>query len=146
MKSRSGFTAVHAPPSHLVTSLDESLALALDAANDALGTATIAANAMAAATVIFEAMRILPKKRGSTRAREMGTLLLTPGRERCGAAHEQLMNESASRASADVPSTFAYPKYALVGEIFFRDAGLAESELLVSVKLPCGSTKANCRA
>jgi hypothetical protein len=27
----------------------------------------------------------------------MGTLQLTPGRERCGAAHEQLLNESASR-------------------------------------------------
>ena len=62
MKSRSGFTDVHAPPSHLVTSLDESLALALDAANDALGTVTIAANAMAAATVTFEAMSVLPKK------------------------------------------------------------------------------------
>jgi hypothetical protein len=42
----------------LVTSLCEFLALV--AANDALGTVTIAANAMAAATVIFEAMRILP--------------------------------------------------------------------------------------
>jgi hypothetical protein len=96
MKSRSGFTAVHAPPSHLVTSLYESLTLALEAASDAVGPATIAANAMAVATVIFETMSVLQKK-GSLRADEMGTLLLTPGRERCGTAHEQLVNESARR-------------------------------------------------
>jgi hypothetical protein len=48
--SRSGFTAVHAPPSHLVTSLDE--LLALDAANDALGRARKAASASAMPTFV----------------------------------------------------------------------------------------------
>jgi len=35
--------------------------LCFDAAYDALGMATIAANAMAAAKVIFEVMRVLPR-------------------------------------------------------------------------------------
>ena len=53
--SRSGFTAVQAPPSHLVTSLAVSF---LDAANDALGRARKAARA--AATPIFVIMLYLP--------------------------------------------------------------------------------------
>jgi hypothetical protein len=48
--SRSGFRAVHPPPSHLVKSLDE--LLALDAANDALGTARKAASASAMPTFV----------------------------------------------------------------------------------------------
>ena len=51
---------MHAPPSHLVTSLDEFLAL--DAANDALGTARKAA--IASAMPIFVTMVIPPFRMG----------------------------------------------------------------------------------
>ena len=51
---------MHAPPSHLVTSLDE--LLALDAANDALGTARKAA--IASAMPIFVTMVIPPFRMG----------------------------------------------------------------------------------
>jgi len=60
--SRSGFTAVHAPPSHLLWSLNE--LLALDAANDALGAARKAKSATAAATPIFLTMVIPPFRVG----------------------------------------------------------------------------------
>jgi hypothetical protein len=56
--SRSGFTAVHAPPSHLLWSLNE--LFALDAAKDALGAARKAKSTTAAATPIFLTMVILP--------------------------------------------------------------------------------------
>jgi hypothetical protein len=49
---------VHAPPVQLVGSVAD---LCFDAAYDAPGTATIAANAMAAKALIFKLMRVLPR-------------------------------------------------------------------------------------
>jgi hypothetical protein len=55
--------------------------------------AIIAANAMAAANVIFEVMRVLP--RVASWQTGMSALLLTVQRATCGAADEQLMNKGA---------------------------------------------------
>lgn len=43
----------------------------------------------------------------------MGTLLLTPGRERCGAAHEQLLNDNASRTFAAIAFLAEFPRKAV---------------------------------
>ena len=83
--TRSGFWLVHPPPVQLAgfvspVSLDAA-PLCFDAAYDALGTATIAANAIAATTtLIFEVMRSSPTGVASWQT-EVSTLLLprTPG-------------------------------------------------------------------
>jgi hypothetical protein len=58
---------VHEPPRHVLglvypVSVDAAPLCFCDAAYDALGTETIAANAMAASTLIFEVMRIPPTR------------------------------------------------------------------------------------
>jgi hypothetical protein len=58
---------VHEPPRHVLgfvypVSVDAAPLCFCDAAYDALGTETIAANAMAASTLIFEAIRIPPTR------------------------------------------------------------------------------------
>jgi hypothetical protein len=53
---------VHAPPVQVAASVADFF----DAAYDAPGTAIIAANAMAAATLIFMLMRVLPRGVAST--------------------------------------------------------------------------------
>jgi hypothetical protein len=99
---------VHPPPAQLAGFVASLAApLCFDAAYDAPGTATIAANAIAATRLIFEVIEGLPE--GSIMATEMSALSLTPCRATCGGAYEHAMNlrEKLPRNLSETPILLA---------------------------------------